>query len=127
VRERHVGWRQEIGLGPRPENQQGTGEEGRTAGWSRLGEAQQVGALRVGPESGGHAEAESRWRLDAEAREHQPVAQEQQPEPCTVAVAPEPLIGQRKVQFRAYTKRAPIRALFLSANCLDPRDIGRRA
>jgi hypothetical protein len=72
--ERDVGWWAQIGFGPRPQDQQGTGKEGRTEGRPRLREAQQSGPLGVGAQGGGHAQAESRWELDPEAVERQPVA-----------------------------------------------------
>ena len=91
-RKRDVGRRQEVGLGPRPKDQQGTGEEGWTRRRPCLGETQQGGALGVGSQGGRHAQAEGR-RLLAEAFEHEPFAEELAPERRTVAVAPEPLIG----------------------------------
>jgi len=61
-RERDVGRREEVGFRTRSQDKQGPGQEGRASGWTCLGGASQIGALGIGPEGRGDAEAESRGR-----------------------------------------------------------------
>ena len=77
-RERDVGRREEVGIRTRSQDQQGPGQEGRASGWTCLGGASQVGALGIGAEGRGDAEAE-RTGLNAEAVELEPGAEELEP------------------------------------------------